>query len=191
MWIEILYGLFFTEPLPSSFVWRMWIEIRARCIEHWQNWVILRVKDVDWNLAHAGYYACRCVILRVKDVDWNKCRHDSSDGASRHPSCEGCGLKCIRRHIRWRRTESSFVWRMWIEIITHAITHIVGLSSFVWRMWIEMAVSLSNSNSAKVILRVKDVDWNAKGKVASPPKKVILRVKDVDWNSGLYTSTLT
>ena len=149
------------QDCGSSFVWRMWIETSATSAIGLAVTVILRMKDVDWNLirlmhcirrtGHPSYEGCGlkhymrltdhnvAVILRMKDVDWNiKCvvkhlfekSHPSYEGcglkylwfddagqAFSHPSYEGCGLKFYTGCTKERTDKSSFVWRMWIEIL--------------------------------------------------------------------------
>ena len=101
--------------------------------------VILRVKDVDWNISFHSLQRYDTVILRVKDVDWNIQRIWFAAVITRHPSCEGCGLKSVLVAALRFPVLSSFVWRMWIEIIRETKTTKVTGSSFVWRMWIEIS----------------------------------------------------
>ena len=125
------------------------------------NNVILRVKDVDWNRKlYKRWWKKAPVILRVKDVDWNAKNISFWSVVSCHPSCEGCGLKCSLSEMTALSARSSFVWRMWIEILQAVTGSYDNLSSFVWRMWIEMLISQPPRCPKLVILRVKDVDWN-------------------------------
>ena len=166
----------------SSFVWRMWIEIQISAVLCLLQYVILRVKDVDWNVGSSSHFTANAVILRVKDVDWNyphwsiawsHGRHPSCEGCglkcdivelfklyNGHPSCEGCGLKFILPQMLKLCLRSSFVWRMWIEISWALYGRLLISSSFVWRMWIEISQALWCTLRSWVILRVKDVDWN-------------------------------
>ena len=106
----------------------------------------------------------------MKDVDWNNSHRTQWSRSSRHPSYEGCGLKCPNILRSDAPYQSSFVWRMWIEI--EKIKVIVTVIS--------------------VILRMKDVDWNTRGFASPAGTFVILRMKDVDWNpGGLFWISIT
>ena len=166
----------------SSFVWRMWIEIDIFLHAHTAVAVILRMKDVDWNIGyifkvikpyrHPSYEGCGLKFLRAART-FQVLRHPSYEGCGlkwhlwdigqcrkSHPSYEGCGLKWYTQQCNYFRQKSSFVWRMWIEINGDKIVVNVTASSFVWRMWIEILLYIGSYVTFGVILRMKDVDWN-------------------------------
>ena len=143
MWIEIGHCLRNGYTMGSSFVWRMWIEIESVPQRQPLGDVILRMKDVDWNSA--------ALLIHLN--------------LGSHPSYEGCGLKSRRVRTVRSPTESSFVWRMWIEILRYTVKGRRIKSSFVWRMWIEISSVRRLYPHMRVILRMKDVDWNRIGDI--------------------------
>ena len=98
MWIEILGSVIVTPCWPSSFVWRMWIEIYYSDVTMtkenassfvWRMWI--EISETSNSIYKV------LVILRMKDVDWNLDRFRMVWMDMSHPSYEGCGLKYMHR----------------------------------------------------------------------------------------------
>ena len=100
------------------------------------------------------------VILRVKDVDWNRVWIWAEQGRRKSSFVWRMWIEIVGQAVDFTAYPSSFVWRMWIEIRWYRAVSERARSSFVWRMWIEIHSALWTYKKQQVILRVKDVDWN-------------------------------